>query len=121
MELPGRCTLCGGQLEILEIRCKSCNTVMKGNFSKCILSCLSPEQKSFVLSFIKCRGNIREMEKELGISYPTVRNKLEETAAALGFMENKPDTQYDRLTILKMLEGGGINTDEALNLLDKLD
>ena len=71
----------------------------------------------FVDAFIKCRGNIKEMEKELGVSYPTVKNRLEDVAAAMGYKTEEPILNPDKKKdILDKLNNGEITVDEALNL-----
>ena len=81
---------------------------------------LAAEQKAFIDVFIKCRGNIKEVEKELGISYPTVKNRLEDAAAALG---HKLDVQAadngKRKEVLDKLNNGEISVDEAISLLNE--
>lgn len=79
---------------------------------------LSDDQKAFIEIFIKCRGNIKEVEKELGISYPTVRGRLEQVASALGYSANRK-SEPQHLTsstagILDELEKGEITAAEAM-------
>ena len=68
-----RCPVCDGQLEPVKLRCSSCELTVEGRFPAFRLSLLSPEQQQFVEAFLASRGNIKEVEKELRISYPTVR------------------------------------------------
>ena len=80
---------------------------------------LTPEQRSFVLSFLRNRGNIREMEKELGISYPTVRARLDQILAALGLEANPGKEKPARKEVLEMLAQGEITQEQALDMLKK--
>ena len=80
-EVLGKCPVCGSDTEITKISCNSCGTKIEGQFQLCKFCRLTAEQKTFLDAFIKCRGNIKEVEKELGISYPTVKNKLDDVAA----------------------------------------
>jgi hypothetical protein len=66
------------------MKCLTCGAALEGAFELDSLSALSPKQRQFIVSFLKCRGNIREMEKTYAISYPTVRARLDEIVAALG-------------------------------------
>jgi hypothetical protein len=79
---------------------------------------LTAEQKLFIDVFIKCRGNIKEVERELGVSYPTVKNRLEDVVDALG---HKIETDYSnpnkKKDILDKLNKGEITAEEAINLL----
>ncbi len=84
-EVLGKCPICNSETEVTRISCYECNTTIEGHFHLCKFCKLTAEQKSFIEVFIKCRGNIKEVEKELGVSYPTVKNRLEDAAAALGY------------------------------------
>jgi hypothetical protein len=122
-EALGRCPVCGRNTEVTVIRCNECGTRIEGQFRLCRFCRLTEEQKSFIESFIKCRGNIKEVEKELGISYPTVKNRLEDVADALGYglTQGYSPPGYDpgarRLEILGKLEKGEISVEEAVELL----
>ena len=118
-EIMGKCPVCGAKTEVTRISCGSCDTQIEGHFKPCKFCRLTPEQRTFVDVFIKCRGNIKEVEKELGISYPTVKNKLEDAAAALGHKPEAQQTQDGgrRREILGRLDNGEISVEEALNLL----
>ncbi|HHW47024.1 MAG TPA: DUF2089 domain-containing protein, partial [Clostridiaceae bacterium] len=95
-------------------------TTIEGHFQLCKFCKLTSEQKKFVDAFIKCRGNIKEVEKELGISYPTVKNKLEDVAAALGY-KRQPESEEPskKKQILDKLNSGEISVDEAIELLSE--
>ncbi len=115
LEVPGICPICGGETKVTEIRCRKCSTTIKGEFDLCKFCKFTEQQKYFVEVFIKNRGNIKEIEKELGISYPTVRNKLDEIIHALGHKVEKQTVNQKE--ILEKLSKGEINKDEALKLL----
>lgn len=122
-EVLGKCPICGQNTEVTAISCNECETRIEGHFQLCRFCRLTEEQKSFIETFVKCRGNIKEVEKELGISYPTVKNRLEDTANALGYnntQDYRPlETELPgrRKEILDQLENGEISVEEALNLL----
>lgn len=100
---------------ITRIKCEDCGTEISGSFSLPTLFLnLSEDQIEFIKIFVKCRGNIKEVEKELGISYPTVRNKLNEVIIAMGY---KVEEDGVREKILEDLERGEITVDEAVRLL----
>ncbi len=121
-EALGKCPVCGENTEITTIYCNDCGTKIEGHFDLCKFCRLTEEQKSFIETFIKCRGNIKEVEKELGISYPTVKNRLDDAANALGY-ENPQGTAQEeeilsrRMEILDELENGKLSVEDALNLL----
>ena len=97
-----RCPLCNGQLEPAKLRCTSCEMTMEGRFPSSRLSLLSSEQQQFVEAFLVSRGNIKEVEKELGISYPTVRKKLDEIVEALGYAPH--EKRREQLEILDAID-----------------
>ncbi len=80
----GKCPVCGEGLGVTRLRCSACTTELSGDFQVCPYCRLDPNQERLVSVFLKTRGNIREVEKELGISYPTVRARLDEVVRALG-------------------------------------
>ena len=117
-EVLGKCPVCGGNTEVTGINCTECGTKIEGHFHMCKFCRLNNDQKAFLDAFIKCRGNIKEVEKELGISYPTVRNKLEDVAGALGYKtEPQPEDPGKKKEILDKLNNGELSVDEALEML----
>ena len=78
---------------------------------------LSIEQLNFIETFIRCRGSIKEVERELGISYPTVRAKLDEVIESLGYLSKETKGKHENNDILDALEKGEISAEEAINKL----
>lgn len=115
--LLSKCPICSENISVKKLHCKSCSTSIEGDFSLCSFCHLGSEQKNFLKAFIKCRGNIKEMEKELNISYPTVKNRLEHLATSLGFT-TKSETQDNHKEILTKLNEGEITSEEAIKLLN---
>lgn len=117
-EVLGKCPVCDKPTEVTRISCKHCGTTIEGHFSICRFCKLTDDQKTFIEIFINCRGNIREVEKELGVSYPTVKNRLEDAAAALGFSAQPYSEPASRgKEILERLNNGEITAEEAIKLL----
>jgi hypothetical protein len=79
------CPVCAHELAVTRLRCGECGTVIEGEFSVGRFGRLGREQMQVLESFLRSRGNLREMERELGISYPTVRSRVEAMVLALGF------------------------------------
>src|SRR3954466_13621947 len=79
------CPVCSGELAVTRLRCSSCGTTLEGEFSVGRFSRLSRDQMALLESFLRSRGNLRDIERELGISYPTVRARVEALVRALGF------------------------------------
>jgi len=119
--LPSQCPLCGGEVIVTKISCRDCGTTMEGRFSSRIFAQLSPEQMDFVETFVRLEGKITHMEKELELSYPTIRNRLHEVIRTLGYEpggeEELPEDQ--RRQILEDLDAGEITAEEAIQLLEK--
>ena len=83
-KLPKICPSCDGVLRVQAMHCASCGTKIEGDFVLPKLMRLSEENQRFVLDFVKCSGSLKEMAQKLGLSYPTVRNRLDEVISQLG-------------------------------------
>ena len=81
------CPVCTGELTITRLHCRSCGSALEGEFGVGRFGRLDREQLSLLESFLRSRGNLKEMERELGISYPTVRGRVDALVRALGFGE----------------------------------
>ena len=81
------CPVCQGELMISRLHCRSCGTALEGEFGVGRFGRLSREQLSLLESFLRSRGNLKEMERELGISYPTVRSRVDALVRAIGLGE----------------------------------
>ncbi len=79
------CPVCSGELAVTRLHCRSCGTTLEGDFSVGRFGRLSREQLALLESFLRSRGNLRDMERELGLSYPTVRSRVEALVRSLGF------------------------------------
>jgi hypothetical protein len=123
-KIVGRCPACGSDLEVTRLQCFNCDTGIEGRFETCRFCLLSREQKDFIETFIRVRGNIKEVERELGISYPTVRGRLDQVIRALGYdvRETEDDRKSDesRKEILARLNRGELKPDEAVRLLKQV-
>jgi hypothetical protein len=112
------CPACGGNLVITSYKCANCGTEINGVFYGNKFSKLSEDDLEFIETFVLNRGSIKEIEKVLGVSYPTVRNKLDNVIKALGHSVNKEES---RIEILKMLDDGQITAEEATEMLKNLE
>ncbi len=84
-QAPGKCPVCNSTLTISKLTCHKCSTTIEGDYKSCEFCRLPKEDLQFLKIFIKCRGNIKDVEREMGISYPTVKGKLNNLIEALGF------------------------------------
>lgn len=113
-KLISACPICTGELQIARLACGSCGTQIDTRLGIPAAFRLPSELQEFVLIFLQCRGNIREVERVMGISYPTVCKKLDMVNALLGgggAPAGKP------LEVLERLERGEISAAEAARLL----
>jgi len=85
------CPVCSGELAVTRLRCTSCGTTLEGEFSVGRFARLGRDQMALLESFLRSRGNLRDIERELGISYPTVRARVEALVRALGFGPRSDD------------------------------
>jgi len=111
----GRCPACDGPLEIRRLQCPACDTAVEGHFVPSPYAALTAEQASFLEAFLRARGNLREVERLLGLSYPTLRGRLDAVLEALGFADDPPGGEPDpgRRGVLEALRRGEISAAEA--------
>jgi hypothetical protein len=116
-EISYACPVCTETMEITELTCPSCKTQLKGTFKATNLNRLTKEQLQFVEIFVKCRGSIKEVEKELKISYPTVRSRLEQVISAMGFpVDSQEEDQnlYEQSDVIDSFANGNITFEETI-------
>jgi hypothetical protein len=102
------------------LQCQDCDSTIEGRFVHGTFDALSPEQLGFVETFIRCEGKINRMEDEIGLSYPTIRNRLHEVIRALGYEpggEEPGISDQERRQILDDLEQGKITYEDAMSML----
>lgn len=120
------CPNCRGPLAPVVMGCRACDLKIEAEFTPGPLAALSAEQLRFVQLFIHCEGSIREMEKAMGVSYPTVKAKLADVKAALANPAEINDpprarpAKKDLGGVLSDLQAGNIEFDEAMKLIRKL-
>jgi hypothetical protein len=127
------CPVCSGELAVTRLHCRQCGTTLEGEFSVGRFGRLTKEQLALLESFLRSRGNLRDMERELGISYPTVRSRVEALIRALGFGPRDGDegadddvvgaaidVTADRQAILERLAKHEMTADEAATAIRSL-
>lgn len=121
-KILGYCPICDEKLMVSQLKCNECNTKIEGEFSLSKFDYLTVEQQNFALVFLKNAGNIKAIEKELNISYPTVKKNLDEVIKGLGFDEVTINysEKLTRSDILKMLKNKEITFEEAEGMLKEL-
>jgi hypothetical protein len=118
-EIPHKDPVSGEELIISELLCEESGVVIRGRFAVPRYAKLDAEQSRFLETFLRCRGMLSSVEKELGISYPTVRSRLDSLLDALGLTPIRDDSAKreklaeKRQDILDQLERGEITPGEA--------
>jgi hypothetical protein len=87
--LPNLCPSCGETLTVRQFACQGCQTTVEGTFSLPLLARLSAEEQDFALSIIKTSGNLKQLASQYGVSYPTIRNRLDELIGQIVNMEKQ--------------------------------
>src|SRR5579864_9831156 len=90
-----RCPVCEGTLNVAALQCGRCKTRLEGAFDTCRFCRLPPDHLAFVELFLRCEGNLSRVEKELNLSYPTVRNRLQSALTALGLAGESDTAERD--------------------------
>ncbi len=114
---PSICPVCKSDMEITRLRCKSCSTELSGSFAPCRFCTLEERHMTLIEAFLRGRGSIKEVEKALGVSYPTVKNMLEAALTALGYAQADPKPPSRKDEILAKLERGEMDVSAALEKL----
>lgn len=121
---PSQCPVCGQTMETTRLQCTRCGTELTGRFSPCRFCALEEKHLLFVETFLRCRGSIKEVEKALGVSYPTVKNMLEAALAAL-HLDDAPQAaaarrKEEKAGILSRLSNGEMDVEQAIQELNQL-
>ena len=111
---PHDCPVCGHGLRVTRLSCPSCETELSGSFATCAFCALGAEDRSLLELFLLSRGNLKEIERRLGVSYPTARARVDALVERLGLRPPEPS----RLELLEALAAGEIDVDEAVAALD---
>ncbi len=121
-KIPDQCPACQSRLVITELACPRCGVEVSGRFEPNVFSRLSGDDLNFVLMFVRTKGNIKEMEREIGISYWTIRRKLDEIVELLAAAGEaaQEDRNARRVAVLRQLRDGEITVHEAAALLDDI-
>lgn len=114
------CPVCGDQMAITRLHCRSCDTAIEGQFDAGRLGRLDRDQIDFVETFVRCEGKLNRLERELGLSYPTLRARLTEIISRMGYSVGPESaaSEIDRHRILDQLAAGEISSEEAMHQLE---
>jgi hypothetical protein len=119
----GTCPVCGETLTVTRLHCRSCDTTIEGQFAVGAFERLSPEQLAFAEVFISCEGKLNRMQEKMGLSYPTLRGRLNELIRAMGYEVGQEESapagigDEERRQILDDLAAGRVTSEEAVKFL----
>jgi len=118
-----KCPVCDGDLSVTRLHCDNCDTTIEGRFANNVFAGLTSDQLDFIETFVRCEGKITRMEDEMALSYPTIRNRLQEVIRALGYepaeKEDLPEISDEkRRSVLEELDAGKISAEDAMRLLN---
>jgi len=114
------CPVCEGELAITRLHCRSCGTALEGEFGVGRFGRLSREQLALLESFLRSRGNLKDLERELGISYPTVRGRVEALLRALGLADGDAPPLDEPMAADAPIPTADDAADERRAILDRL-
>jgi len=115
------CPVCGEALAVTRLHCRNCDTTIDGHFDIGRLGRLTAEQVAFVETFVRCEGKLNRMEREVGLSYPTLRARLTEVIRQMGFpvgVEPAASGDDELHRLLDDLASGKITADDAMRSLE---
>ena len=116
-----QCPVCKDELVVSRLHCPSCDTTVEGRFTTGHFANLTQEQLHFIVTFVRNEGKLNRMEEDLGLSYPTIRNRLHDVIRALGFEPGKEEIpeidDEKRRSVLEELDAGNISAEDAMRLL----
>ncbi|HEY0733594.1 MAG TPA: DUF2089 domain-containing protein [Herpetosiphonaceae bacterium] len=114
-----RCPICSGELIATRLDCTNCHGGVEGEFELGLLKSLTGEQLQLISLLVKNRGNMNRVASDLGVHYNTVRNRMDELAAAMGFQEAAaaPAAERPNLSLLEQLGRGEVSPEEVLQRL----
>jgi len=132
-KLPAECPFCSGDLVVRDYYCRGCDTTFRGQFSPGAVSefeeaklpvlrrfaLLSPEQLELLEAFVLCEGKLNRLQEEVGLSYPTLRSRMNEILLVMGVspQEEEKAQRLERRQVLDDLATGKLGADEAALLL----
>lgn len=122
---PRNCPVCGDELVLTRLSCESCDTELSGVFQACEFCSLEPSDRELLRVFLASRGNLKDLQRHLGVSYPTARVRFAELLDRLGIeTDGEPDppagSDDGSVEVLEALARGEIDADEAARRIEEL-
>lgn len=120
---PRDCPVCGDRLALTRLSCEDCGTELSGVFGACDFCALGDEDRQILRVFLSSRGNMKDVERFLGVSYPTARSRFDALLGRLGITPGDDEPQPervrdpDRVAVLEKLARGELDVDAATDLI----
>ena len=115
---PHHCPVCGEELRLTRLSCRACGTELSGDFPSCEFCSLRGEERELLKLFLASRGNMKALERGLGVSYPAARSRLDAVLVKLGLEPGAPTPPEGPLELLRALARGEVSVEEARSGLD---
>jgi hypothetical protein len=114
---PSNCPVCNSKLALTRLSCPSCETELSGAFAQCEFCVLTDEDRDVLRVFLASRGNMKDLERHLGVSYPTARARFDTLLTKLGIERGPITASASRLELMEQVARGEIDIDEAMKRL----
>lgn len=118
---PLNCPVCSSRLALTRLTCPSCDTELSGAFATCEFCSLNDDERQVLRVFLASRGNMKELERHLGVSYPTARARFDGLLNKLGIERAATPPATSRVELMEQVARGEIDVDEALRRLNRTD
>jgi hypothetical protein len=116
---PTNCPVCDHRLATTRLTCPECSTELSGAFTSCEFCVLSDDDREVLRVFLASRGNMKDLERHLGVSYPTARARFDALLAKIGIDRPAPAPSPTRIELMEQVARGEVGIDEALERLGK--
>jgi hypothetical protein len=113
---PRTCPVCASELALTRLSCDSCHTELSGHFHACEFCALTVEDRDLLRVFLSSRGNIKELERHLGVSYPTARGRFDAVLSRMGIEAPIP-VNPARVELMERVSRGELSVDDAIKEL----
>ena len=113
---PRKCPVCAGELALTRLGCDSCHTELSGHFQACEFCALTVEDRDLLRVFLSSRGNMKELERHLGVSDPTARGRFDAVLSRLGIEAPVPANPA-RVELMEKLSRGELSVEDAIKEL----
>jgi hypothetical protein len=115
---PASCPVCSTRLAVTRLTCPSCETELSGAFASCEFCVLTDEDRDVLRVFLASRGNMKELERHLAVSYPTARARFDALLAKLGIDRGPVPAPPSKVELMEQVARGELSIDEALERLE---